>query len=292
MKKFTLILSLFLIAVTLFTACKKEYDSIENIDSVEIQAYIQKNNLTGMIPDPEGSGFYYQVLEPGTGAAMANKDWILFNYQYKSLKTGQVFYNTSVNSNASNFLGYLASPSFPVAFRKALLGQNYGAKLRIIIPSHMAFGKNGSTPLNIGSNEIIDATISTYATNLQSELDNTRIVDFLSSKGLTAVNQDRVYTINVASGAGTSIIDEGSVFKVKYTGRLLDGTVFDSSTDGTFSTTIAGVISGWKVLNGHKEGDKIRIFIPSDLGYGTTGSGSIPPNAVLDFDIEVTSVEN
>ncbi len=57
--------------ILIFNSCKKEYESIEDIDDAKIQAYIKSNNLPA-VKDP--SGFYYQVLDPGTGGAMLNKD--------------------------------------------------------------------------------------------------------------------------------------------------------------------------------------------------------------------------
>ncbi|TDG35405.1 hypothetical protein EZJ43_13990 [Pedobacter changchengzhani] len=297
--KLSLIALLF--SIVFLTSCKKEYDSIQIVDDAAIQTYIQKNNLTGLMKaDPDGSGFYYQVLDPGTGNTMANKDSVLFNYQYKSLTNGNTFFGTPANSNNGTYLGYLAEPNFPNAFRQSLQGLKYGAKVRVIIPSYLAFGKNGSTSVNIGSNEIIDAYINTFSTNKQWELDDTKIQTFLTAKSLTAVKDpSRVYYITSNPGTGTDVITKESTLVVKYTGRLLDGTVFDSSTDGTFSTTLNSVVRGWSVLTNLKAGGKMRIFIPSDLGYGTAGSFSqvtgaqtIPSNAILDFDIEIVSVTN
>lgn len=290
-----------LLSIVFITSCKKEYDSIQTVDDAAIKAYIQKNNLTAtMKPDPAGTGFYFQVLDPGTGNTMANKDSVLFTYQYKSLSDGTTFFGTVANSNNGTYLGYLGEPGFPNAFRQSLQGLKYGAKVRVIIPSYLAFGKNGSTSVNIGSNEIIDAYVTTFPTNKQWELDDTRIQSFLTTKGLTAVKDpSRVYYNVSTVGTGTDVITKESTIIVKYTGRLLDGTVFDSSTDGTFSTTLNTVIPGWQVLTKLKAGGKMRFFIPSDLGYGTagsynqlTGTYAIPANAVLDFDVEIVSVTN
>jgi len=104
---------------------------------------------------------------------------------------------------------------------------------------------------------------------------------------------DRYVLAKVLLVIGTAI-DLGPTLKAKYTGRTLDGTSFDSNTDGTFSTILLQVISGWEVLTKFTKGAKVRIFIPSSEGYGTTGSstGTIPPNACLDFDIEIVDVTN
>lgn len=79
-----------------------------------------------------------------------------------------------------------------------------------------------------------------------------------------------------------------------YTGRLLDKTVFDSSVErgqpATFPVT--GVIKGWtEALQLMKPGDKWELFIPADLAYGESGAGGrIPPNAVLNFELELISI--
>jgi len=80
---------------------------------------------------------------------------------------------------------------------------------------------------------------------------------------------------------------------VNYEGKLLDGTVFDS-TEGRGPATFSPkrVISGWtEGLQLMPPGSKFRFFIPSALGYGTRGSGSIPANSMLIFDIELLEVK-
>ena len=81
---------------------------------------------------------------------------------------------------------------------------------------------------------------------------------------------------------------------VHYEGRLLDGTVFDSSYERkepvTFKVTdvIPGWVEGLQLMN---EGSKYTLYIPSTLAYGETGAPpSIPPNATLTFDVELIKV--
>lgn len=78
--------------------------------------------------------------------------------------------------------------------------------------------------------------------------------------------------------------------KVHYTGKLADGTVFDSSTErGTPAEfKLDQVIKGWtEGLQLLKKGGEIELAIPSELAYGEQGAGPIPPNAMLYFHIEV-----
>ena len=82
---------------------------------------------------------------------------------------------------------------------------------------------------------------------------------------------------------------------VHYRGTLIDGTEFDSSYKRNEPATFAlnQVIKGWtEGLQLIKEGGKIQLFIPSDLGYGERGAGGqIGPNAVLLFEVELVAVK-
>lgn len=105
-----------------------------------------------------------------------------------------------------------------------------------------------------------------------------------------------------ASGLSYKIIEAGepveikdnSMVKVNYTGKLIDGTVFDSSVErgepATFGVT--QVIPGWvEALQLMNAGSKWRLFIPSDLAYGPNGAGgAIGPNQTLIFDVELLEV--
>lgn len=81
---------------------------------------------------------------------------------------------------------------------------------------------------------------------------------------------------------------------VHYTGRLLDGTVFDSSVNRGEPATfpLNRVIPGWtEGVQLMKEGSKYTFFIPSDLAYGPQGiPGAIPPHSTLIFDVELIKV--
>ncbi len=89
---------------------------------------------------------------------------------------------------------------------------------------------------------------------------------------------------------------QGDVVKVHYTGKLLDGKVFDSSVNNPqtggkpidFRVGVGMVIPGWEEgIMSMKKGEKRMLIIPSGLAYGTEGSGPIPANSVLLFDVEL-----
>jgi len=109
--------------------------------------------------------------------------------------------------------------------------------------------------------------------------------------------------VTLESGLQYLVVQEGTgaiptltdTVKTHYHGTLINGDVFDSSYDRgePISFPVTGVIKGWtEALLLMKEGAKWKLFIPSDLAYGSRGAGGvIPPNTTLIFDIELISIE-
>lgn len=97
----------------------------------------------------------------------------------------------------------------------------------------------------------------------------------------------------IESGKGDSPKASDNV-EVHYTGKLIDGTVFDSSVERGVPASfgVTQVIPGWvEALQLMHEGDKWRLYIPSDLAYGPNGAGGvIGPNMTLIFDVELLRV--
>lgn len=119
-----------------------------------------------------------------------------------------------------------------------------------------------------------------------------------------AANGKKEGVQTLASGVQYKIIKSGTGATPKltdtvtthYTGKLLDGKVFDSSVERGQPATfpVNGVIPGWtEILQKMKVGDKWEIYIPGSKAYGLRGTpdGSIGPNALLTFEIELIAVE-
>jgi peptidylprolyl isomerase len=100
--------------------------------------------------------------------------------------------------------------------------------------------------------------------------------------------------LDVLIGAGTEA-KAGDKVVVHYTGALKNGTIFDSSIGEkpiSFELGEGQVIKGWdEGIEGMQEGGKRKLIIPPQLGYGPRGSGPIPPNATLYFDVELVKVQ-
>jgi len=106
-------------------------------------------------------------------------------------------------------------------------------------------------------------------------------------------------TIDATSGLFYEIIVPGnstkptvnSTITVKYRGELLDGTVFDQNAQG-FTSVLGGLIPGWQLgLQQLGEGGRVKLIIPSSLGYGCRDNGPIPGNSILFFDVELIDVQ-
>jgi FKBP-type peptidyl-prolyl cis-trans isomerase len=107
------------------------------------------------------------------------------------------------------------------------------------------------------------------------------------------------YNGNIATETG-EVAKNGDTVAMNYTGRLADGTVFDSNMDSkfghaekfVFSLGAGQVISGWdKGIVGMKVGEKKTLTISPEDAYGANGiPGIIPPNATLIFDVELLSI--
>jgi len=92
----------------------------------------------------------------------------------------------------------------------------------------------------------------------------------------------------ILSEGNGAVVEEHFAPSIQYSGKFADGSVFGSSADagGPLTVPLDQTIPGFsKGLVGMKEGEKRRLFVHPDLGYGT--SGQLPPNSLLIFDVEV-----
>ena len=121
-------------------------------------------------------------------------------------------------------------------------------------------------------------------------------------KDYLAKNKARAGVTETASGLQYEVLAKGSgpkpkstdTVKVHYHGTLTDGTVFDSSVERKepIEFAVTGVIPGWvEALQLMSVGDKWKLTIPSAIAYGPRGKGSIPPNAVLIFEVELLAIK-
>jgi FKBP-type peptidyl-prolyl cis-trans isomerase len=108
--------------------------------------------------------------------------------------------------------------------------------------------------------------------------------------------------VSLPSGLSYEIVQEGTgaspkpteTVKVHYTGKLIDGTVFDSSVQRgePAEFPLDQVIPGWtEGIQKMKKGGKIKLYVPPQLAYGDDGRPGIPPGSTLIFDVELLDIK-
>jgi FKBP-type peptidyl-prolyl cis-trans isomerase FklB len=133
------------------------------------------------------------------------------------------------------------------------------------------------------------------------EIQKLAAVNATKGAAFLADNGKKAGVTTTASGLQFEVITPGTgaaptaddQVQVNYEGKMLDGTVFDSSIARGQPVTfpLTGVIAGWtEGLQRMKEGAKYRFFIPAKLAYGETGASTIPPNSVLIFEVELLKI--
>ena len=103
---------------------------------------------------------------------------------------------------------------------------------------------------------------------------------------------------DIKMGDGSEAFEYNKV-TVNYTGKLEDGSIFDSSlkqgrTPFAFTLGVGSVIKGWDLgVKGMKVGGRRKLTIPPELGYGDQGAGNIiPPGSTLVFEVDLLSVKD
>lgn len=148
------------------------------------------------------------------------------------------------------------------------------------------------TVLVFASLAIVSCTKDENCTEKTVQSEDGAMLSFASTNGITATRHSSgMYYQIMAAGDPAKMPTLSSTVTAKYTGKLMDGTVFDSSTT-PISFPLSGVIAGWQLgLPLIGKGGRIQLIIPSSFAYGCSGRSSIPPYAILYFDVELTDVQ-
>lgn len=202
------------------------------------------------------------------------------------------------------------SPKFKGDPLEVLAMMGAGDSVSCKVPVDLIFKGNPPAFLKSGDFMKLDITVDEvlskedYESLIQEQsssqlkLEQKIIEDYMTQKGMKGIKTPAgIYVVMEKEGTGKQPVD-GSIVRVDYTGRLLNGNVFDSSMKPggqpyQFQIGKATVISGWdKGIPYFKEGGKGKLLIPSPLGYGEQGNGpGIPPNSPLEFDIQLVEVK-
>lgn len=294
---FQWILGLSVLVVSL-SACKKTYQTIEEIDNSKVQAYLQQNGLTA-IPQYNDTGIYYQVISQGTGVSLEYTDKVPLIYTVRSLDGSYVMNDPFAATNRyAGYLGYFSPEKLSILIKEQL--KREGA-IRVILPSRYAYGKNGQG--SIPGNASLDYTITTLNEAQQSAYDEAAIQKYISDKGLSGFNPATSSGIHYqvsGSGSGTSI-GLTSKLNLEYAIRLLNGAVVAQTESGAgLVCRLDATIPAWKeIIQTMQSGQSVRMLVPSKMAYGFPDPNwpnlyapfvNVPSFSCLDFTVKVTSV--
>jgi peptidylprolyl isomerase len=232
------------------------------------------------------TGLQYYDLSEGSGDATVTSATVTTNYTiWIKTEDGFDYIDSSDDSSAIEFVVGRGDIVFP-GWEEGVTGMKVGGKRYLVIPPDLAFGDtdNGVIPAN--STLVMEVELT--------EMTAPQVMTDVNEEDYTVTESGLKY-YDMVEGTGEEAV-VGQTVSVQYTGWLEDGTQFDTSLDSgsPFSFTLGenSVIAGWEEgLLGMKVGGKRQLVIPADLAYGESGSGIIPANATLIFEVELVSID-
>lgn len=282
----------------------------KGIDEQLLQEYFAKNGIKAKKTE---SGLYYTVSKEGTGPMPKTGQMLSVNYTGK-LMNGNVF-----DSNTDSSFKHPEPFKLPIGKGQVIKGWdeglmliNKGAKATFYIPSTLAYGSQDRSPqipansILIFDVELLDIEASPEQPMQrdpaeQAKIDDQLLQDYFKKNKIKATKTPSglYYTIT-QKGLGATAA-KGKKVTMNYTGKTLDGKLFDSNIDPkfnhvspfTFTLGVGQVIKGWdEGVQLLQLGSKGSFFIPSGLAYGPSAMGSaIAANSVLIFDVEVVGID-
>lgn len=257
------------------------------------------------------NGLQYRMLKDDPSPTAQVGNYVKFTTSLRTLNGDLLF---STGESNQYVYGLVAQPRHKGDPLEILQMMGAGDSASVIIAESEFFQGGAPLPPNVkkGDNIRMDLkmaevfTAEKYNNEILPAINNARyagetkqMTDYAAAQGWSAAQLPSGLMVVVDSkGTGTPVTD-GSKVTVNYTGRLLNGTVFDSNQLPEFGhvqpfdfTVGKGmVIKGWdEGLKNFNKGGKGKLIIPARMGYGEQGSGKIPPNAPLVFEIEVVEV--
>lgn len=285
---------------------------MEQEEMASLQAYVANNKI---IVQPTTSGIYYLETKKGTGKSAVKDGYVSAHYTVYLLG-GEKLFSTLERGEPVDFK--FGSQFENKGFQEVISMMREGGKANAIVPSAMAFGAQGAGSvvppfstlyydvelIKIMSNDEFESKQADKNAKQQAEAaqmekgEGAAIQKYLKDNNITPTTTlpSGLIYIEKQAGSGPKPAD-GKKVKVHYTGKLFNGTVFDSSVERgqpyEFALGRGAVIDGWDIgIALMNEGGKATLIIPSKLAYKDKGAGEvIPPFAPLVFDVELVEVE-
>ena len=233
------------------------------------------------------TGLQYKDLTIGKGGFPKTGDQVYVHYTGK-LEDGTVFDSSLDRKQPFNFA--LGMGRVIKGWDEGIASMQVGGKRLLTIPSALAYGEKGA------GNRIPPNATLVFEVELL-EIKKPFIDTDFELSGEETLTESGMIMIDHIIGNGNQP-KHGDVVVVHYTGKLENGTKFDSSHDRhtpfKFPLGMGRVIKGWdEGLSTMTVGGKRTLIIPPYLAYGSRGAGGvIPPNATLLFEVELLDIQS
>lgn len=241
-----------------------------------LEEYAQQPGVTKL-----DSGLLYKVIEEGDGDIPTPNKMVFVDFSMK-LITGERF------ARSENLTFFALDNNLLPGIQEGLSLMPEGSTYELVLPTELAYGNNppAGSPVRCGAVIIIEMKLDSFLRDVETFLNE---------------NEKREDVNVTESGLQYRVIEEGegdkpeasSTVRVKYKGTFTNGYVFDQTTGNNVAEFgVGGVISGFSEgLQLMTEGSKYELFIPPNLAYGSNPpSSSIPPNAILIFEVELVEI--
>lgn len=289
---------------------------LEKEEMAKLEQYITVNQIN---VQPDASGIYYIEKKKGNGKSPDENSYVSVHYTVNLLGGEQLFSTLERGEPMEvKFGSQFENPGFMEVLGK----MKEGGKANAIIPSAKAFGAKGAGSVvppfstlyydielvKITPKEVFEAKQAKDQAEKQAQQkadsekrqkeEEPAREKYLKDNNIvpTTILPSGLIYVEKQAGKGTKAVN-GKKVKVHYTGKLLDGSVFDSSVQSgqpyEFTLGKNEVIQGWDLgIALMNQGGKATLIIPSELAYGDKGAGQvIPPYSTLVFDVELVEVE-
>jgi FKBP-type peptidyl-prolyl cis-trans isomerase FkpA len=281
------------------------------------------------------NGLHYKFFNHDeNGTKVQEGDGILIRYIIMSQKNDSVIVDSkNASRDGSGYTNFgMQKSSFKGSFEDGMMMMAKGDSAEFIIPADSFFLKSmryNELPKGFKSGDYLKAVFKIKEITPKKEVEEMRkkqmaeqeammkeaeakektdMDKYLADNKITATpTAEGIYIIETKKGSGPKPA-VGDEVEVNYTGRLLDGTMFDTSSEADaksgnifseqhppyqplkFNLGVGRVIRGWDIAIGMlSKGSKAKIIIPSNMGYGPQGGGPIPPFAPLAFEVELVN---
>ncbi|WP_420151967.1 FKBP-type peptidyl-prolyl cis-trans isomerase [Siphonobacter sp.] len=285
-------LPLVLAGAALLTGCKgldNEYQEKAEENDKQIQAYITANNLK---PTKSPSGLYYQITTTNpVGRAPKEGDVVTYKVEMSTLDNKKIFVNDSSVLTRHQAFGYNI---FASGVSEGLAYMKEGESGILLATHNLAFGNN-AIYLDSAKTRTLPAytPIRFDVKFIKTRNETEQILEYIADKKLTVTEttSDGLRYVRVKEGTG-DVIAKGKAVELNYVLKSSYGEVIQKGDKFVMTAGAGGVIAGFdQGVQKMKVGEQAILIIPSALGYGKQGSGSIAPNVPLVYEIQILSAK-